>query len=77
MIVENLSFFGIGCRTERQDDIQVGDVLRIKFTLDGERQSVVVKEVLIKWVHEDTIGGEFCDYNTYDRELITYVDRKK
>jgi hypothetical protein len=76
MVVENLSFFGIGCKAERQDDIQVDDVLRMKFTLDDEQQSVVVKEVLIKWVYEDTMGGEFCDYNAYDQELIAYFDQR-
>lgn len=75
MTVENLSFFGIGFTTERRDDIHVGDVIRIKFRLDDAPQSTIVKEVLVKWVDNTSVGGEFGDFNTYEQQLTAYLDR--
>lgn len=86
LVVENLSFFGLGFRTEyRNASLQRGDGVKLTFPLSigqaaqpvgGEPKSPVqiIKEVEIKWVEENLIGAEFRDPAAYADAIEAFLD---
>ena len=77
MVVENLSMSGIGFRIKMKHYIKVGDELTIRVILDNRSQTEVVKDVVVKIVvrqiEDSYIGGEFCNKETFYKELGWYL----
>jgi hypothetical protein len=54
--------------------VQVGDTLKIRFTLDKEPPEIIEKEVIVKTIHDNYIGCEFIEESGYtDRTLGFYL----
>lgn len=66
MIVEDVSRTGIGFRTKLRHNIGVHDVIRVKFSLDNDKQTEVTKSAVVKRVNEQFIGAEFIDFDGYN-----------
>jgi hypothetical protein len=73
MTVKDVSFSGIRFTTEKEHDIEVDEVLGVRFVLDDNKQTEIRRPVVVRNVHGRVIGAEFCDTNGYDLDLIYYL----
>jgi predicted RNA-binding Zn-ribbon protein involved in translation (DUF1610 family) len=73
IVIENLSLSGIGFKTRFKNNIQVGEILEVSFTLDNEAKSEIIKTVRVKRVQDNFIGAEFCDLKDFGKELGYYL----
>jgi hypothetical protein len=86
MVVENLSLYGVGFRTESKRDIKVNDTIKVDFYLDRGNESnifriddqsrtKVVKYVTVRWTDYNYLGAEFNDPSAYATELKQFLDQ--
>jgi hypothetical protein len=73
MTVKDLSYSGVRFKTEKDEDIEVGDILGVKFILNDDKRLEVNRSVVVKNKQGHYIGVEFCDSQTYDMELMHYL----
>jgi glyoxylase-like metal-dependent hydrolase (beta-lactamase superfamily II) len=72
--IKNISMGGLGFTALKQVRVQVGDTLKVKFTLDKEPPEIIEKEVIVKGIHDNYIGCEFIDQTGFtDRTLGFYL----
>jgi hypothetical protein len=55
------------------DEINVGDKLLVEFRLDDTKQTLIKKEVIIRWMKMPFIGVEFSSQSLYDGSLGFYM----
>lgn len=65
MIVEDISWKGIGLRTPNQHTVLVDDMLAITFSLDDKQQTGIQKSVRVRRIDNYFIGAEFIDRDAY------------
>jgi hypothetical protein len=73
IIVDDVSITGLHFTTKIDNNINIGDILDIKFTLDNTLQSEIFKIAIVKRVKEHSIGVEYCDLQAYNKELGFYL----
>lgn len=73
MMVENISFSGIGIRSPFVDKIKVGDRIEVSFNLDDARNSTVERIAVVKHVNGHFAGVEFLQDRSYDKLLGFYL----
>ena len=75
--VQNLSQSGLQFTTYGWRTVHQGDVIAVSFTLDDTHRSRIDKQVEIKYVNQQSVGGRFCDATqfTYQKELGFYLMR--
>jgi hypothetical protein len=73
MIVKDLSYSGLRFKTEKEDDIKVGDILGVKFILNDDKRVEVNRSTVVKNKQGRYIGAKFCDSQAYDMELMHYL----
>ena len=73
MIVETVSFSGVGFRTLAPHVIQEDDVLRVDFRLDNATRTHINKWVIVRWVQNQQVGSEFHDVQPYDKDMAIYL----
>lgn len=72
--IGNISRTGIGFRMKNSINVEVDDILKIRFILDDKKKSVVEKKAIVKRVDKDFIGAEFTRAIDYrDKELAFYL----
>jgi len=71
--ITNVSKRGIGFITEGTNNLNTGDQVRIKFTLDNQSKSLITKHVLIKGINEHYAGGQFVGTDRSDITLGFYL----
>lgn len=75
IIIEDLSFGGIGFYATEPHMIQIGDRLRIEFSLDDEACSWIEVAVRVHGVWDDVIGVEFNESDGFNHALAAYLIR--
>lgn len=75
VIVEDISFGGIGFYPTESHAIHVGDRLHLDFTLDDEARSCVEVAVWVHSVWDNVIGVEFSQSDGFNRALAAYLIR--
>jgi hypothetical protein len=65
MIVEDISWTGIGLRTLYQHSILINDVLAVTFTLDDKQHTGIQTSVRARRIDNCFIGAEFIDRGAY------------
>jgi hypothetical protein len=65
MIVEDISWTGIGLRTLYQHSILINDVLAVTFTLDDKQHTGIQTSVRARRIDNCFIGAEFIDRDAY------------
>ena len=55
------------------DEINIGDKLLVEFRLDDTKQTLIKKEVLIRWMKMPYIGVEFSSKSLYEGSLAFYM----
>jgi len=73
MIVENISFSGIGIRSPFVDKFKVGDYVEVRFNLDDSHKSLIERVAVVKHVNQHTAGLEFVQDRSYDKVLGFYL----
>jgi hypothetical protein len=73
IIVEDVSLSGIGFRTRLKHNLQIGEVIDLRFELDNSVRSEIVKRAVVKRLHDQFVGAEFCDLRAFDTELGYYL----
>ena len=71
--IANISKQGIGFFTVGPNQLNVGDQVRLKFTLDNQSRSLITKHVLIKGIQERYAGGQFIGADRHDITLGFYL----
>src|SRR5262245_21014192 len=66
MVIQDLSFTGIGFRTRHSHNLQVGDFIELRFILDDQRKSEVCKKATVKRIRDKFVGAEFYDDRAYE-----------
>jgi hypothetical protein len=73
IVVEDLSFTGIGFQTRQPHKMQVGDLIEIRFTLDNHLKTEMYKTAVVRRIRDKFVGAEFCERTAYDKELGFYL----
>lgn len=73
MRVKNVSYTGVSFELERKADIEIDDVLGVRFVLDDEQKTEINRAVVVKNVRDKLIGAEFSDNQVFDIELCYYL----
>ncbi len=72
--IKNISLGGLGFTALSRVRVQVGDRLRVKFTLDKEPPEIIEKEVIVRGISDNYIGCEFIEETGFsDRTLGFYL----
>jgi len=74
--IKNISMGGLGFIALNKVRVQVGDMLKVKFTLDKTPPEIVEKDVLVRTIKDYYIGCQFVEEAGYtDRTLGFYLMR--
>jgi len=60
--VRNLSVNGMEFATYDIQDFNVGDVVHVEFNLDDEHRTEISREIVVRQVRRNAIGGEFTEH---------------
>jgi len=73
--IVNISLTGLGLLVFPEHGVKQGDTLRVRFILDDRKKSKIDRQLVVRVVRKDYIGGEFIDdaYHTYDKTLGFYL----
>lgn len=72
MTVMNLSIGGMCFRMLEPNSMQKGDVLRIRFTLDGPEEVLIDEQVIVRNVRNNEFGCEFINLTNEKKELRSH-----
>jgi hypothetical protein len=72
MFIENVSEGGIGFTVAVNNNLRVGDLLRVEFTLDDSNGSRISRTVQVRTIKDGVVGAEFCD-SKIDKSLGFYL----
>lgn len=74
MLVTNISVGGVGLLTHAMHDLTIGDQLKVRFSLNSVRRSLVEKDAVVRWVSDGNIGCEFREpveyHNGYEHAPV-------
>ena len=73
MTIMNLSMGGLRFKLLEPIDIQEGDKIRVRFTLDSPQEEVVDKEVIVRNTRDNEFGCEFMSLADDQDELRLYL----
>jgi glyoxylase-like metal-dependent hydrolase (beta-lactamase superfamily II) len=72
--IKNISMGGLGFIALSKIRVQVGDELKVKFTLDKTPPEIVEKDVIVRTIKDNYIGCQFIEESGYtDRTLGFYL----
>jgi len=72
--IKNISLGGLGFTPLKDLRAQVGDRLKVKFTLDKEPPEIIEKEVIVRSINDHYIGCKFIETTGFaDRTLGFYL----
>ncbi len=73
MNVTDLSFSGIKFHTEKDHDLEIGEIVGLRFVLDDGDGTEVRRTAAVRRINGRNIGAEFCDTQVFDMELSYYL----
>ena len=71
--VKDLSFTGLRFDTEKDHDLEVDDIIGIRFMLNDAKKTELRRTVVVRNVRKHSIGAEFSDSHGFDMELCYYL----
>jgi hypothetical protein len=72
LIIEDISYTGIGCRTVKKHNLKEEDVLQVEFTLDDVHNSQVAESGIVKDIRDRYLGIKFQDLTQHSRKAIGF-----
>lgn len=73
MLVKNVSLTGIGFEVSGHHSIQPGQKALIEFTLDNRKESRIRKQITVRSIRGNFIGGEFLQDQAFEKDLGFYL----
>ena len=73
MTITDLSFSGVQFRTEKEHDLEIGEIVGVRFVLDDDNSTEVRRTAAVRHIKGRVIGAEFCDMQVFDMELSYYL----
>ena len=73
MNVTDLSFSGIKFHTEKEHNLEIGEIIGVRFVLDDGNGTEIRRKVAVRRINGRNIGAEFCDTQCFDMELSYYL----
>lgn len=71
--VENLSRTGVGFTINPRISVSLGDILKIRFVLRGQRRTIIDEDVVVKRIKNNYIGACFRRFRDSYPELAYYL----
>jgi len=71
--VTDLSLSGVRFHTLLPHALNVGDVIELDFSLDDAKHTRLHQWAVVRWVESQEVGAEFCNFQTYEKELGFYL----
>lgn len=75
--IKELSVAGITFRARTYHAISIGDILRVRFSLDKTTSAEISKSIMVRQIQGDLISGDFCDKDPHDKALASYLKTTK
>ena len=72
LIIEDLSYTGIGCRSLAKHYLEINDVVSLDFALDDSHNSQITENGIVRTVRDRYLGIEFQDLSQHSRKLIGF-----
>jgi hypothetical protein len=72
IIIEDISYTGIGCRTLKKNSLKIEDILQIEFILDDVKNSLIIENGIVKDIRDRYLGIRFHDLSQHSRKLIGF-----
>lgn len=57
----DISVTGLGFSTQDAKNFQVDDKLTVEFSLDDDRKTVIRKDVIVRYICQESVGCEFAE----------------
>jgi hypothetical protein len=72
LIIEDLSYTGIGCRSVTKHYLEINDVVSLDFALDDVHNSQITENGIVRTVRDRYLGIEFQELSQHNRKLIGF-----
>lgn len=72
IIIEDISYTGIGCRTLTQHNLKIDDVVQLDFFLDDMHNSQITESGIVKDIRDRYLGIAFQDLSQHSRKVIGF-----
>jgi hypothetical protein len=73
MTIVNLSMGGLRFKALEPINIQKGDKIRVRFTLDSPQEEMIDKEAIVRNTSNNECGCEFMSLTTDENQLKSYL----
>jgi hypothetical protein len=73
IIIGNISMIGLGFHTVGPHHIECNHVLTVEFRLDDDQKTFITREIVVREVQGNFVGGEFVKVDRYDKFLDYYL----
>jgi hypothetical protein len=73
MLVEDLSFTGLSFMAMSSHGLKVGDTILLKFRLDDQNLTEIIRDGVVRNVQDSRVGVEFLRSASLDRDLGFYL----
>jgi hypothetical protein len=73
IIVEDISLGGIRFESLNPHYISREDKVELKFALDNQTKTKIRTPIIIKWIIDRNVGGQFFDPKSLEKDLGTYL----
>lgn len=73
MLLEDISFRGVGFNNRSPHVLETGDILEVRFTLDNAIQTKIIRKVKVMIIKGHFVGTEFTEKNLLDPDLGFYL----
>jgi hypothetical protein len=72
IIIEDISYTGIGCRTVKKHNLNLEDVVQVEFSLDDVHNSQLIENGIVKDIRDKYLGIKFQDLSQHSRKTIGF-----
>ena len=72
VIIEDISYTGLGCRTLAKHHLEKNDVLQLNFSLDDAHNSEITEKGIVRDIRDRYLGIEFQELSQHNRKLIGF-----
>lgn len=72
IIIEDISYTGIGCRTVAQHNLKINDIVQLDFVLDDVHNSKIIENGIVKDIRDRYLGIAFQELSQHNRKIIGF-----
>ncbi len=72
IIIEDISYTGIGCRTVAQQNLNINDIVQLDFVLDDVHNSKIIENGIVRDIRDRYLGIAFQELSQHNRKIIGF-----